>query len=37
MVAILEVVDSKIKETIWLVRLLWRAQFPKYVNHMVIG
>ena len=37
MVTILKILKSKKKETILLVRLRWRAQFPKYVNHMVIG
>ena len=36
-VAILKALNSKMKQTIWLVRLLWRAEFLTYVTQMVIG
>ena len=36
-VVILKALNSKMKQTIWLVRLLWRAEFSIYVTQMVIG
>ena len=36
-VAILKALNSKMKQAMWLVRLLWRGRFPKYVTWMVIG
>ena len=36
-VAILKALSSKMKQTIWLVRLLWRAEFSTYLTRMVIG